>query len=373
MSLWIVIAAILLITLAIVVVPLLRGNKVSAADHDAIVYQDQLTEIESDVERSLLSSTEAETLIIEINRRLDKTVADETSGATTDSFQFSIVIGIIVIVPLAALGLYQHLGSPQKPDLPFASRSFAPPQSAAQAKTNAEMARLVDALQQRLEQNPGKLDGWLLLGRSLVTLERYRDASNAFKRAFKLDASRADIAASAAKTAFMAAGGKFDRDARYFFKTARKLNPREHKALFYLGLDLAEQKKYGEAIQLWVDLVAISPVGAPWLDTVRHRLVDAAKAGNLKITDFSPRLEVPASSTPGPTQDNIKAAQGMSDQDRQAFFRTLVKRLAERLKSTPDDIDGWRRLARAYQMLGETQKAAAVKERVKLLAGKLNK
>ena len=373
MSLWIVIGVILLITLAIVVIPLLRGNTASVADHDAIVYQDQLIEIDSDVERGLLSTTEAEALKIEINRRLDKTETDEASGFAAGKFQLSYVIAIIVIIPLAALGLYQHLGSPKKPDLPYASRSFTPPSS--QAKADAEMTRLVDALQKRMAENPDKLDGWLLLGRSLVTMKRFQDASNAFKRAFQLDASRADIAASVAETAFMAAGGKFDREARNYFQRAQKINPREHKALYYLGLDLAGQKKYGAAIQLWVDLIAISPVGAPWLDSVRKRLVDAAKAGNLKIADFPPRLEAPISSVPGPgpTQDDVKAAQDMSDQDRQAFIRSMVARLAERLKSTPEDIDGWRRLAGAYQVLGETQKAAAVKARIKILANKLNK
>jgi len=363
-SLWIVIGVILLITLAIVVIPLLRGNTASAADHDAIVYQDQLTEIDSDVERGLLSTTEAEALKIEINRRLDKTETDETGGFSAGKFQLSYVIAIIVIVPLAALGLYQHLGSPQKSDLPYASRSFTPPQSADQAKANAEMVRLVDALQKRMAENPDKLDGWLLLGRSLVTMERFQDASNAFKRAFQLDASRADIATNVAETAFMAAGGKFDREARNYFQQAQKINPREHKALYYLGLDLVGQKKYGAAIQLWVDLIAISPVGAPWLDSVRKRLVDAAKAGNLKIEDFPPRLKAAVSSAPGPTQDDVKAAQEMSVQDRQTFIRNMVARLAERLKSTPEDIDGWRRLARAYQVLGETQKAAAVKARI---------
>jgi len=372
-SLWIVIAAILLISLAIVVMPLWRGKKAAIADHDAIVYQDQLSEIDSDVERGLLSTTEAEALKVEINRRLEKSEVPETDDTESGRVQLGFLVAIIIVIPLAALVLYQHLGSPQKPDLPYATRSFAPPQTAAQAKANAEMARLVDALQKRLEENPDKLDGWLLLGRSLVTLERFREASNAFKRAFQLAVTRADIAASVAETAFMAAGGKFDREARKYFQQAQKINPREHKALYYLGLDFAGQKKYGEAIQTWVDLVAISPVGAPWLDNVRQRLVDAAEAGNLKIADFPPSLKAAVRSSPGPSEEDVKAAQDMTDQDRQAFIRAMVDRLAERLKSTPDDIEGWRQLALAYQVLGETQKEAAVRARIKLLAGKLNK
>jgi cytochrome c-type biogenesis protein CcmH len=35
----------------------------------------------------------------------------------------------------------------------------------------------------------------------------------------------------------------------------------------------------------------------------------------------------------------------------------MVEGLAERLKDEPDDADGWRRLARAYEVLGESEKA----------------
>ena len=364
MSLWIAFGALLVITLSIVVLPLIRGKRGVMLDHNAMVYRDQLTEIDSDVERGLLSESEAKALKTEINRRIEKLPEVELSEKDSRKLQLSAAIAIMIVLPLAALGLYRHLGSPEKPDLPFAARTFAPPPKSAQIQANAEMARLVEALQKRMEQSPDKLDGWLLLGRSLVTLEHYADASNAFKRAFKLDPTRAEIAASIAETAFMAAGGKFDGEPRTFFTMAQKLNPKEHKALFYIGLDLANQKKFSEAIQIWVDLMAISPVGAPWFDTVRQRLVDAAEAGNLKIANFTPRFKVLETSAPGPTQEDIKAAGEMFGEDRQAFIRSMVERLAERLKSEPNDLNGWQRLARAYRVLGKTKKADDAERRI---------
>ncbi len=378
MSLWIAFAALLVVALIGIVAPLIRARSGGPADHNALVYQDQLLEIDSDVERGLLSTSEADALKAEINRRLHKS-EDAVAAETTDTRatpetpetpksrtpNFAPALAVIVIIPLAALGLYRHLGSPDKPDLPFAERKFANPVTAA----NAEMTRLVNELQKRMEKNPDKIEGWLLLGRSLVSQERYQEASEAFARAFKLDPSRAELAASAAETGFLATGGEFTLDVRHYFQTALKLNPREHKALYYLGLDLANQKKYGEAIQNWVDLIAISPVGAPWLNTVRERLVAIAEAGKLKISDFKPRLATinQQQKQPGPTQEDVKAAGEMSGEDRQAFIRSMVNRLAERLKSEPGDVEGWRRLARAYQVLGETEKAAEIEARLKAL------
>jgi cytochrome c-type biogenesis protein CcmH len=39
------------------------------------------------------------------------------------------------------------------------------------------------------------------------------------------------------------------------------------------------------------------------------------------------------------------------------MIRGMVERLAERLRDEPDDAAGWRRLARAYEVLGEADKA----------------
>jgi cytochrome c-type biogenesis protein CcmH len=40
------------------------------------------------------------------------------------------------------------------------------------------------------------------------------------------------------------------------------------------------------------------------------------------------------------------------------MIRDMVAGLAARLEEQPDDIEGWRRLGRSYQVLGEPQKAA---------------
>jgi cytochrome c-type biogenesis protein CcmH len=53
----------------------------------------------------------------------------------------------------------------------------------------------------------------------------------------------------------------------------------------------------------------------------------------------------------------MAAAQSMSAADREAMIRSMVGRLADRLKSEPNDLDGWLRLGRAYGVLGERDQA----------------
>jgi len=57
------------------------------------------------------------------------------------------------------------------------------------------------------------------------------------------------------------------------------------------------------------------------------------------------------------------AAQSMSPQEREAMVRSMVDRLAARLEQNPNDEEGWSRLARAYDVLGEPEKAGTARAR----------
>jgi cytochrome c-type biogenesis protein CcmH len=49
----------------------------------------------------------------------------------------------------------------------------------------------------------------------------------------------------------------------------------------------------------------------------------------------------------------------MSEKDRGEMIRSMVVRLADRLKENGSDVEGWQRLLRAYLVLGEREKAIA--------------
>ncbi|MDJ0946454.1 MAG: c-type cytochrome biogenesis protein CcmI [Kiloniellales bacterium] len=75
-------------------------------------------------------------------------------------------------------------------------------------------------------------------------------------------------------------------------------------------------------------------------------------------------LENGASAPRGPTAADISAAKEMSSEDQQAMIRGMVEGLAERLEQEPEDLEGWRMLARSYGVLGEAEKAAEVHQKI---------
>ncbi len=380
MSLWIAAGFLSVIALLALILPLLRRGASAGDDHEAAVYEDQLAEIGRDVERGLLSETEADALQKEITRRLEK-VREGASGPQSagvfGNAEIAALMIVIIFVPAGAFGFYGYLGSPDKPDLPMSARNIASPE---QAPQNQELSKLAENLAAKMAQNPERLEGWMLLGRTYMTLQDYPKAARAFGRAFGLGPERPDVGVSFAEALYMASGGRFTAEADKALAASARAFPAEPKTMFYQGLSLAEKSKFAQAIQMWVNLRAVSPPNAPWLPSLRERLADAAQKSGIDPATVKPTLAptptfappaapvappvASAPNIPGPTREDVEAAQQMTSEDRQAFIRSMVQRLADRLEDEPDDLAGWKRLARAYRVLGETAKAEAAEKKI---------
>jgi cytochrome c-type biogenesis protein CcmH len=65
----------------------------------------------------------------------------------------------------------------------------------------------------------------------------------------------------------------------------------------------------------------------------------------------------PNQTTTAPSAEDIAKAAAMTPEQRAAFIDSMVKGLADRQKAHPEDIDGWLRLANAYDKLGRADDA----------------
>jgi cytochrome c-type biogenesis protein CcmH/NrfG len=78
----------------------------------------------------------------------------------------------------------------------------------------------------------------------------------------------------------------------------------------------------------------------------------------------------PAAGAPGPSAADIAAAAQMKPDQQNEMIRSMVARLADRLKQDGSDVAGWERLLRAYMVLGDRDKAqAAAGDARRALAG----
>lgn len=370
---WIIIAILVILILGILFWPILQfksGNDVPREAYDINVYKDQLLEIEADLERGLLSLDQSEAARIEIKRRmLTATDSGGKLSAPTASKSGGFILAIFSIsAPFGAILLYLSLGSPAQPDQPFAGREAR--NIVLQTEQQKNLIQATNKMVEHLQSNPEDLRGWTLLARSYLSNSRYADAASAFAVAYQLSDGDPGLAVDYAEALSLVENSVVTGEARALFMKVLENDKTNVKARYYLGMFEAQQGNILSALQTWVDLLTLSQQNAPWLSIVNEKVDQAAKELGISAATIQPTPEVQAiamgikkayekaqaekSTTSGPTTADVKAAMGMTKGDRNKMIRSMVERLAAKMKENPSDKDGWVRLERAYRVIGET-------------------
>jgi cytochrome c-type biogenesis protein CcmH len=180
-------------------------------------------------------------------------------------------------IPVLAVALYLIVGT-------SAALKGVPPQalSASGPFSDGQMGQQgieanVAALAKRLEQNPGDADGWAMLGRSYVSLEKYDDASKAYAKAAELKKDDADILTEYAFALAMTNGRRLEGRPAELIKQALSIAPENPKVLQLAGTAEFEAKNYQQAIVYWQKLLELSS-GNPDLEQSISKRIEQAKS-----------------------------------------------------------------------------------------------
>jgi cytochrome c-type biogenesis protein CcmH len=335
MTLWFVFALMTAAAIFAVLWPLRHGSRLQEDGNEAVVYKDQLAEIDRDLAAGLIGASEGAAARVEIGRRLLAAVDSQPDRPIASNIRLrrSAAVMAMAGLPIVAVALYLPLGSPRLGDFPLAQRARAP--DVAQPLDN-----LVAQVEQHLEQNPTDGRGWNVLAPVLVRLGRYDEAVRAYQNSIAYNGENSQRRADLGEAMAAAAGGVVTVQARAEFERAIALNADDVKASYFLGLAAEQDGRAAEAASIWRAMLAKAPADAPW-----RPLVQAALA------------RVGGSPAPGPSEEAVAAAKDMSEADRGAMIRGMVERLATRLKQNGDDVEGWLRLVRAYMVMGDRDKA----------------
>jgi len=373
--LWFVFALMTLAALAFVALPMVRRRRqdISRDAYSLEVYRHQLTELENDVERGVLTADEQTGARLEIERRMLALSSAPVESDADKPAPWPEVAALVVACAAGAFGIYLTLGAPELPDRPFASRPVVDPTVTTQEPGN--MAEAIRRLTERLEKEPDNIEGLMLLGQSYVAVKKYDDAADAFRRASEVDPGDPQILLALGESLALGADGAVIPAAQAAFDKALEISPDHVGARFYTAEGLDQKGRSQEAFDIWLKIVGDTPADAPWLSALMQRLEATAKKLDIDLASVLPKTLPPMGGTetattdaaPGPDQADIAAAENMSAEDRSAMIKSMVERLATRLKDNPDDAEGWQRLAGAYQVLGETAKAEEARARVREL------
>jgi cytochrome c-type biogenesis protein CcmH len=284
---WLICAGLVAIALAFVLPTLLQhlpedASAVGKKEANLDVYRDQLSELEADLQNGIISSEQYQQDRDEIERRLleDVSPADEVSKKPSNQPAPSraSVYATALVIPLAAVVLYLLVGNSAAfsgaattaQPAPFAGDSQGNPQMSQQ-----QIEANVGLLAKRLEQNPGDVEGWIMLARSYMTLQKYTDATSAYSKAAALKTNDADLLADYAFAMAMANGRQLQGQPLELVKKALQIDPQNAKALDLAGNAEFQARNYKQAIDYWQKVLARTPADSELARTLSQNINEA--------------------------------------------------------------------------------------------------
>ncbi|MGB0498513.1 MAG: c-type cytochrome biogenesis protein CcmI [Rubricella sp.] len=399
MLFWLAAALIVLLALGAILRPFLRGGDAgeTRAAYDVAIYKDQLAEIESDLARGVLSEAEAKASRTEISRRLlaaaDAEERERAAGRAPAGVNRAAGVTVAALVVVGTLGTYAVIGVPGAEDQPLAERLADRAEARAQRPTQAEaeaivlaelgapqpspdlvpedverLTELVAQLEEILVQRPMDITGHRLLASSYMQLGRLAEARGAQDRVLDLlgEAATAEDYAQTAEFRILAAGGYVSPQAERALAEGLQRDPSNPVMRYYSGRVLAQNGEPELALRLWSDLLDEGPADAPWIRAIEEEIGGVAAAAALgriergEDFDLGPGSLPPSQAPPGPSAEDMEAAETMTDEEQAAMIRGMVEGLSARLANEGGTPEEWARLIRALTVLGERDRAEAI-------------
>ncbi len=283
---YIAVALLILAALLFIVPPLLRRDQDEVTtDRRSLnisIYQDQFLELERDLANDVITREQFEQSKQELERRLldDVSELDVTAPGKKPGRNRAAVISAVVVaglVPLLATAVYMQTGSPTAITGEVPATAMATPGG---HDLQQQIDQMVARLEQRLNDNPDDVEGWTMLGRSYLALERFDRALPALDRAVSLGGNDPQLLVDYADVLAMTTNNmSLEGRPMELIEQALAIDPNNQKGLWLAGTAEYERMNFDGALVYWRRLQALVPPGS---DAARAMQGNIAEVESLK-------------------------------------------------------------------------------------------
>ena len=357
MTLWLLMTILCSATAVVMSIPLIRRYDDQGREvQDQAIYQDQLSEVDRDELAGTIDAPEAKAARAEIRRRL--AIAETTmkkSQPLSSGWKMLALVSTAAFVILGGVNLYAYLGTPELPSVSnLQPPTPAVPTTQDSVSGSGQIDTLITKLQARMQANPRDAEGWRMLGWAQFNKQNYAASAEAYAKAVEIDPANIDYRSAYAESLVQTADGIVTPKAQSLITEVLAKDPKNFRARFYDSLAQEQAGDKTGALDRWIALLAASPEGAGWREDVIARIVNLGKATG---RDVSAIVASASPSTSVITDAQKSAIQAPPEGDQTAMIKGMVAKLADRLKTNPNDADGWIKLIKSYQVLNDPASA----------------
>jgi cytochrome c-type biogenesis protein CcmI len=286
----ITIVVLLLATSALLFIP---WGSAGQADRDALnrnFYQDRLAELEQD--GAGVSAEERAQTIAELQQTLLHDIP-EAPDAPVQPLSRLVLVPAALLLVAVSVGVYLKTSSVQRvqqwrqvvEQTPGLMQRVMDPQ--AKPLTTEELTRLGLGLRTRLQDDPGNVQAWQMLGRIGMVLNNATTATQAFERAWTLAPDSIETKLDYAEVLTRSADPQDNQLGGDILRQALRADHTNIRALSLLAFSAFEQQRWQEAIGAWQIMLRLLPDNDSRRAVIERSIAQAkAEAGidNVKRT-----------------------------------------------------------------------------------------
>jgi cytochrome c-type biogenesis protein CcmH len=379
MSFWIIAAAGATLVTVLLIRALWRGATTpvpTRVEQDLQVYRDQLAEVEREVARGVLSSEDAARAKTEISRRILAADTSRTSQMQAGAAPSKLLMAVIALALIGgSLFMYASLGAPGYGNLALKDRiAFAKnlretrpsqaeaiagvPEASVGPALSPEYETLLTRLRETVAKRPDDIQGQTLLAQNEARVGNFSaaaDAQSAVVRLKGADATTEEVV-NYGELLIMAAGGYVSPEAEAVMRAVLTRDAENGTASYYWGLMLIQTGRPDQGFRIWDGLLRRGPPDAPWIEPILGQIEPVADLAGVDYVI----PDIGAGTLPGPSKDDIDAAQDMSPAERMEMIGSMVEGLSDRLATQGGPVEDWARLISSLGVLGQTDRAQAI-------------
>lgn len=314
---WIAASALLLVALAFLLLPILRGRRAQAEEDrtalNVALYEERLAELTAQHAAGTLSDAQLEAGRADAARELLEDTENSDSPKIAKLGR-SVPLIAAVLVPLVGYGLYMHWGASDKVQM---ARQFSE-----QPRTVEEMTA---HLEQAVKEQPDSAEAWYFLGRTYMNQERPADAAKAFARVVELAGRQPELLGQWAQAQYFAGDRQWSEQLQALTDEALQADPQELTSLGLLGIAAYEEGRYQDAVRFWEQLVAALPENDPSREAIRGGIERARQqvdggSGNAAAGEAPAAASTQAAALQIQVQLDPKVAETVSPEDSVFVF-----------------------------------------------------
>jgi len=275
---WMLAVSMTAIALVFTIPPLFRNSREEQLDRNQLnteVIKDQLRELRADLETGKLDKQAYQAARQDLERELLNDLDDDSGAVTPATRSGRWIAGILLVfIPALAYVTYQQLGAPGI--MPRLAANVPGTRAAGSDKQQQHsVEEMVAKLAQRMREQPENVEGWVMLGRSYAAMKRFKDATAAYAKAYRLEDDNAAMITDYADVLVTANGGEFTDEAGELLNRALALQPDNAKALWLFGHWKYRRADYQGAIDSWQRVAELLPPGEKNVVVINQQIQQA--------------------------------------------------------------------------------------------------